>query len=291
MIQERLLGIVNTYNSDGYYKYGNIPPKKLQSAMQYYPVDPSDVPLALIDTTVLGSAKTGMVIGLKGVYLKNDWTTKTDRNFIPWDVLSSGHSNVGSGAMNCVLVYPGCELNMSGSSMKKDLLINLLNQLISLYKELANSHNVATEVRENVSANTSEITTVSLLPSVVDNNAYQEIIPEIIALCMSADGSIEDSEVELATSLIENDEFIIDKHKALESMSTTMDKLVAEKLKSNAIFKLKATTIISKVSKLTDEDHKDRLVVILEGMLESVGSDGSSETRQIVEAISKKIQK
>jgi len=71
MIQEQLLSIINTYNSDGYYAYGNIPSKKLQTAVQYYPVDPDDTSLALIDSTVFGLAKNGMVIGQKGRYWKN----------------------------------------------------------------------------------------------------------------------------------------------------------------------------------------------------------------------------
>lgn len=291
MIQERLLSIVNAYNSDSYYKYGGIPPKKLQAAMQHYPVDPSDTPLALIDTTVLGSAKTGMVIGLKGVYLKNDWTTKTDRNFIPWDLLANSHSSVGLGKMSCVLVYPGCEINMSGSSMKKDLLVNLLNQLISLYKELANSQQNVNPAPECRTVEVAEVIVPRSLPSSNNSDAYQEIVPEIIALCMTADGEIEEAEVELGSALIESDELIVDKQKALESMSLNIDKLIQEKQKSNAIYKLKATTIISKIVKISDSTQKERIMVILEGMLDCVGSEGESETKKLIEMISSKIQK
>ena len=63
MLQEHLLMLINNINSNDYYPYGNIPSNKLQTAMQTYPVDPLDTPLALIDTTVMGSAKCGMVIG------------------------------------------------------------------------------------------------------------------------------------------------------------------------------------------------------------------------------------
>jgi hypothetical protein len=117
MIQEQLLTIINNINSGSYYTYGNIPSNKLQAAIQTYPVDSLDTPLALIDTTVMGSAKSGMVIGLKGIYFRNDWTTKTVKNFISWDELSKSKIPIGDGAMYCILLLPGCEFNMSGSSM------------------------------------------------------------------------------------------------------------------------------------------------------------------------------
>ena len=134
MLQEHLLMLINNINSNDYYPYGNIPSNKLQTAMQTYPVDPLDTPLALIDTTVMGSAKCGMVIGLKGIYFRNDWTTKTIKNFISWDELSRNTLPIGDGAMSCILLTSGCEFNMSGSSMKKVVLINLLNQIVSLYR-------------------------------------------------------------------------------------------------------------------------------------------------------------
>ncbi len=288
MIQDELLIIINMYNSEGYYKYGNIPPNKLQNAAQNYPVDPSDTPLALIDSTVMGSAKNGMVIGLKGVYFKNDWTTKTEKNFISWNELSNSHAPIGNGAMNCVQLIPGCPINMSGSSMSKGLLINLLNQIISLYKEISNSklHEPRQNEQKNNSQNTSLIENQS---NVVESDFYSEIVPQILALCMTADGNIEDSEVELATAIIENDELIQDKQTALESLSSNIDIFIANKNQSNAIYKLKATTIISKVSKITDENQKERLEVILEGMLESVGTDGASETKNIIDSIRKKL--
>jgi len=287
MIEEQLIAIINTYNSDGYYKYQNIPSKKLQAAIQNYPVDPSDTPLALIDTTVFGSAKTGMVIGLKGVYFKNDWTTKTDKNFLTWEELSSSHSSISNGAMNCIMLIPGCEINMSGSSMKKDLLINLLNQIIGLYKNVSVNNNSNVTASETTVDNNLEL--IENQKGNISAKQYEDVLPELIALCITADGDIEDSEVELATAIIEDDDIIEDKQVALESLMLNIDKFLTAKSKSNAIFKLNSSTTIAKVTKITDTLQKERLEIVLEGMLETVKDEGVSETENIIEAIRKKL--
>ncbi len=134
MIQQELLAILNTYSSKGYFTYGNIPGNKLQAAVQHYPVDLNDTPLALIDSTVFGSAKNGMVIGLKGLYWRNFITNdNSGRNFVSWEELADPQAPMTRSTFS-VQLAPGCEFDMSGSPMGKQLLINLLNQLVALYR-------------------------------------------------------------------------------------------------------------------------------------------------------------
>ncbi len=289
MIDNELIAIIDAYNSDDYYKHGNIPAKKLQAAVQNYPVDPMDTPLALIDTTVFGSAKTGMVIGLKGVYFKNDWTTKTEKNFLSWSELSNSQSIIGNGSMSCILLAPGCEINMSGSSMKRELLINLLNQIIDLYRSLSTNQ---TEVDRQAYSSSPAVDNVALIANKESSDSrgyYSSLLPELLALCVSADGKVEDEEIEFATAIIEEDDIIEDKHSALELLSSSIDTLIAAKMNLNAIFKLKSTTIISKVQKISDDLHKERLLIVLEGILDAISDEGKSETQNVVEAIKKKL--
>ena len=83
---DKMFNIVVSYKENGYYVYGNIPNKKLEAAFQNYPdIDIDDVILALLDSTVFGSAKTGMIIGAEGIYWNNDWAVKTNRNFLSWE--------------------------------------------------------------------------------------------------------------------------------------------------------------------------------------------------------------
>ena len=288
MIQDQLLAIINTYNSDDYYRHGQIPSKKLEAAVQHYPVDPDDTPLALIDSTVFGSAKTGMVIGLKGIYWKNSWNVKTARNFLSWDELANSSAKI-SQTTHDVQLIPGCEFGMSGSSMKKDLLVNLLDQIVALYKKII--HPVEQNIQSN-QPNSNSNQDVPLLITDSSHNStdlYTELVPEIMALCMTADGEVEDSEVEIATAIIDHDEFIQDKQLALASLLSNIEKMLSDKQKSNAIFKLKSTTIISKISKINDDLQKERLDVILDGMRDSVSDEGISETSSIIESIKEKL--
>lgn len=272
MIENDLLNIINTYSGDGYYKYGNIPANKLKNAMQSYPVDPSDTPLALIDSTVFGSAKTGMVIGFKGVYFKNDWTTRVDKNFIDWEELSRSNSVISNGAMGCVMLISGCEINLSGSGVKRSLLINLLNQILNLYRRM-DEYTYQNEVIVNDSSHQASDLVMIENDAPKKNHTYQFILPELIALCIAADGNVNDSEVELATCIIENDDLIIDKHEAFESLMMYIDKYVSDRNKSSAVFKMKIAGFAAKLSEITDSLQKENLFIVLDGFVEIASTD------------------
>jgi hypothetical protein len=117
-----------------------------------------------------------------------------------------------------------------------------------------------------------------------------ELIPEILALCMVADGNIEDTEVETATAIIEGEDYIVDKQKALEQLTQNIEKYLAKREKSKAVFKLKVSSILAKIPNLESSLHKERLKIIAESMLESVGNDGLSETAAFIDNISTKLQ-
>ena len=99
---------------------------------------------------------------------------------------------------------------------------------------------------------------------------YEEVVAELIAACVTSDGKIEESEIELATALIESDEFIGDKLVTLNLLKEKIDKFLADRNKSKAVFNLSMTSVIHKVKKIQDELHKERILVILDGMLDSI---------------------
>jgi heat shock protein HtpX len=141
-----------------------------------------------------------------------------------------------------------------------------------------NLNNATTESKSSISSNhtTSDI--------------YSELIPEILALCIVADGKIEDSEVELAIAFIENDELIHDKHGASRSLVENVEKFGNDRKTSNAIFKLKSTSIISKTSNIMDDLQKDKLNIMLDGMMESVSNSSDNiDTKNIIVAIRNRV--
>lgn len=123
----------------------------------------------------------------------------------------------------------------------------------------------------------------------IDNTIYQSLLPELIALCIAADGRVEESEIETATILIENDDFIKDKEQALKIILDTLENLIAKREKSIAIFKMQSASIISKTSKITNLEEKERISIIIEGMLSSVNELGLPEKKIVTDSIKSKI--
>ena len=132
---------LSKFKSSGFYFADNIPTVKLRNAISHYPVDESDKVIALIDSTVFGSAKNGMAIGLKGIYWKNDWTTETIKNFMSWDELNI--NDIKSKGMD-LIVAPGCLFNMAGSSVKP---AHLADILLSVIKSLRNDVELVQDVK------------------------------------------------------------------------------------------------------------------------------------------------
>jgi len=258
-VKEEILEILYKYG-DNLYIDDEIPIKKLENAKIHYPIDEldSDNVLALMDTTAFGSAKTGMAITVKGIYFKNDWTTKSIKDFLSWEFLSK--NDVKKGSMFCVLLARKCEFNLSGTDMNRDTLINLLNDISSLFRE---------RVDEDKKV----------------NNAYSQIIVNLIALCIVVDGEVEDSEIEMAYAILDNDELIQKKDLTIEELGNKINEFLLLKQKSETLFKLKVLSISSKLTSLENPLEKENILLILEVMLESVHIGNKENTELFIKKI------
>jgi len=141
-----LLSIVLDYeDEEDFYIYGDIPERKLKNACESYPLHQDDEILALVDATVFGSAKNGMLIGLKGIYFKSD-SGHSERSFLSWaDLSSSEKVTINLDSYSAIKLYNDCNFDMSGSSMKKQVLADILNKIIDFYK-----NNLATDIQTTV---------------------------------------------------------------------------------------------------------------------------------------------
>ena len=79
--------VITSSNNNGFYFKENIPPKKLIGARTYLSGAQDDGVFAVVDTTIFGSAKIGLVVSRWGLIWKND-TVETDRNAYPWKELA-----------------------------------------------------------------------------------------------------------------------------------------------------------------------------------------------------------
>ena len=275
--------VVRGFSSEDYYDYGNIPSTKLDNAIQSYPVDRNDTPMALIDATVFGSAQNGMVVGLRGVYWNNGFSSAISKeNFLSWQELGRSSSDVAA-ARSKVILKQGYEFDMAGSSMKPRILANLLNELRALW------------MRQNVSESISTADEiggflVNATGSESNVDEYGDIFVELLALCMAADGNVEDEEVKTAGSFLEFDEQIRDKQRAMDGLLRNIQEFSSMRQESKAILKLKAMSIGTKAEKKLDESQLERLIVVLEEMVNLAGSAGRAETESIVEVVMQKLR-
>lgn len=118
-----------------------------------------------------------------------------------------------------------------------------------------------------------------------DDAIYVGVVTELMAACITADATIEESEIELATSFIESDDVIHNKKVALDKLKVNVDDFYKEREKSKAVFKLKMTSVTHKAKEIVSDLQKERILVILDGMLDSIKDGNRKESEEFVEKI------
>lgn len=119
---------------DNFYVGEHIPDKKLNNfiaACESSGVDVRDDEfLALVDSTVFGSAKCGVAFGLSGLYCRNDWTAESKSGYISWDrLLAEGDPRKGASCE--VLFIPHCDIgaNLAGSDVSQGDFLQLIRRI------------------------------------------------------------------------------------------------------------------------------------------------------------------
>jgi DNA uptake protein ComE-like DNA-binding protein len=82
----KLTEVCSEYSAANYYAAELIPQLKLSTALKHYPLPGGGNPVALIDTTIFGSADCGMLIGEHGVSWHN-WVVPTKISALKWEDL------------------------------------------------------------------------------------------------------------------------------------------------------------------------------------------------------------
>lgn len=84
---ENIYDICKKHCFADYYCVEDIPEKKYRNAVLNFPIPlelGNDGIIALIDSTIFGSCKTGLAICASGIYWKNDWSTNSNENHLSW---------------------------------------------------------------------------------------------------------------------------------------------------------------------------------------------------------------
>ena len=138
-LEEKFLVVLQGYSASNFYIRGYISTEKIKNACASYPVHGFERPLALFDTSISGDAKTGMLIGMKGLYLKNNWPAETPKSFVSWDELSFVGKPVQNFQNFDIFLTKECNFNIfcfdDNTGMESYAIIDLLNRLIFCYKQ------------------------------------------------------------------------------------------------------------------------------------------------------------
>lgn len=132
-LQERILSVCNQYCCANWYIAPDIPVKKLRNLCEN--VQPAkDVKIyALIDETVFGNAKNGMLVASDGLYIHNDTVAATPgRHFLSWDMFlaNAERGYPSSFSFTEVALAPAVKYN----GINKKRLMAMLTELLAVWR-------------------------------------------------------------------------------------------------------------------------------------------------------------
>lgn len=282
---EKLMWTLNNHVTNSFYAGSNIPIKKLRNATAHFPVPRGTTVLGLIDCTVFGSCENGLAITDQGLFWKNDWTTNSSKNYLSWDEFIESQYEIEIQGYN-ISFGNGALFNMSGSSMTRSqayhLFLSLAELLDELILEKTNTKNI--KKLEKICDHSLDSALGNDF-SDADKIYYRDTLITSLALMTAADGSIDEKEIELVSDFINDEELIENKHEALSEYETIIEKLVASRSKSNALFKLQTEKMLAKVKNLKNKELIDRLKIMIEAMSDEVGGSENVATVDVMKKI------
>lgn len=124
---KKLTEICSRYSGPDYYVAEKIPQNKLKSAMKAYPVPKGGLVIALIDTTVLGTALDGFAVGEHGISWKN-----FSSGSLRWDEFRGLSINLAPGFfVSSIKFGETYEFRLAGTQFEGEDLLKLLLELQS----------------------------------------------------------------------------------------------------------------------------------------------------------------
>ena len=153
---------ITSSNDNGFYFKDGIPPKKLVGARTYLSGVQDDGVFAIVDTTIFGSAKIGLVVSRWGVIWKND-TVETARNAYSWKELASldtpSKPNRGE-----ITFEKGVVFDFTNSNGDADACRDTLVKLVAFAKESTSLDRLSTVKTDGQSAGTPDIAEFAKFP-------------------------------------------------------------------------------------------------------------------------------
>jgi hypothetical protein len=133
-MEKDILRIAARYLKEYHFYYGDsIPFKKINNARQAMQLAPDEKVYILIDNSILGNAKKGMVICDNGIYWKNMFATKTVKNHLEWKEFSK--AQIEARGKETIQFEEGA-LYLCSGALGQDQILDLLSRLQTLSRGL-----------------------------------------------------------------------------------------------------------------------------------------------------------
>lgn len=125
--------------SEYFYVGENIPERKLSNAIKEFSIPADEVIYALVDATVFGSAKNGVVFTNKGFHIRNSWTGDMREGFMDWKDLQYAEFDSTKALTKNEVWIDNLQIELSGSSLTPPILkqtfIVLQEEILKYYKQ------------------------------------------------------------------------------------------------------------------------------------------------------------
>jgi len=129
-MEKDILRIAARYSKEYHFYYGDsIPFEKMNNARQAMQFAPDEKVYILIDNSILGNAKKGMVICDSGIYWKNMFATKTVKNHLGWEEFSKAQIETYGKE---TIQFEERALYLCSGALKQDQILDLLSRLQTL---------------------------------------------------------------------------------------------------------------------------------------------------------------
>jgi len=124
---------VRASGEDAFYTSDTAPEKKIINARAAFPVPPDEYILALTDTTLFGSGKTGLAVTKRGLRWANGGSTKTNVRALSWEEIANIREppKCADGTFS---LAPGGVYNNSGSRVEDGKMQKVLSALYGYCK-------------------------------------------------------------------------------------------------------------------------------------------------------------
>lgn len=134
-MEKDILRIAARYSKEYHFYYGDsIPFEKMNNARQAMQFAPDEKVYILIDNSILGNAKKGMVICDSGIYWKNMFATKTVKNHLGWEEFSKAQIETYGKE---TIQFEERALYLCSGALKQDQILDLLSRLQTLSRSHA----------------------------------------------------------------------------------------------------------------------------------------------------------